>query len=113
MATPASSAIAASVPTMTGRPNSAIRPTGNPIPMPSSYRQRQANTNGLGRAAVLNAYRRPARACLVLRGRGDGIMAISPSLYLAAPDLATRQAICLPRSACTAPRQIRMSLQRS
>ena len=51
---------------------------GSPIPMMSSYRHRQKSTNGLGRATVPRAYCRPAKVCLVLRGRGDGIMEISP-----------------------------------
>ena len=74
----AATVIAARVPSMTGMPPSTASAAGSPIPRMSSYRHRQANTSGLAGATVPSAYCRPARACLVLRGRGDGIMGISP-----------------------------------
>ena len=57
-------------------PPSAISAAGSPIPRMSSYRQRQKSTSGLGEATVPSAYCRPARACRVLRGRGDENMEV-------------------------------------
>ena len=73
-----STSSARSVASMTGMPPSTTNATGTPIPRPSPHRHRHANTSGLGGATVPSAYCRPAKACLVLRGRGDGIIVQAP-----------------------------------